>query len=163
MEYTAPIRIQPDTVNPAVSRFIFQSRSMMTSNPKALNLEAVNRSKNKVTVGFKCKPLVKLTLAKNAHHIGLTLSQYVERLIDQNEMLQSEWKDKMLKEQERLTQSLKEQEKKTAFYENDLLNAMLERNMGKSVSFTDKKTGSEKHIEIKRLEDVYTVMINSFK
>jgi len=40
-------------------------------NPKALNLDAIRSSSNKVTLGFKCSPTIKLELARQAQELGI--------------------------------------------------------------------------------------------
>ena len=55
---------------------------MPKKNPKALNLDAVRKSENMVTIGFKCKPELKLMLAENAKKEGLKLSNYVAKILE---------------------------------------------------------------------------------
>ncbi len=41
---------------------------------RRLDIEAMNQAKNKVTLGFKCDPQVKLDLALEAEAKGISLS-----------------------------------------------------------------------------------------
>ena len=77
-------------------------------NPKALRLEGLEKLKNKVTVGFKCNPEIKLRLAMEAKKMGLTLSEYIETLIQQLD-------NAVLAEKQQI-ETLKRQ---LAFYENN--------------------------------------------
>jgi len=120
-------------------------------NPKALKLEGLENVKKKVTVGFKCDPSVKLYLAAQAQKTGITLSEYVEALVQDTEM------PTQLDRQE--ISLLKQQ---LAFYENDTLLAWLRQYQGQEVKYTNAK-GETASITIKEAKDVYTIMINSFK
>ena len=52
------------------------------SNPKALNLTDINFNGKKLTLGFKCSPALKYNLGKKAQALKLSLSSYVENLVE---------------------------------------------------------------------------------
>lgn len=125
------------------------------TNPKALNLDAVKNSQVKVTLGFKCNPGLKLKLAENAVQLGLTLSEYVENLIMNYEKIG-------IKEKETLIRNNKELLERINFYENDLLKKLLAQYKGESVEFKNLQNETV-NLKILVIQDVFTVMINSFK
>jgi len=128
------------------------------TNPRALNLQAIQQSKNKVTLGFKCNPEIKLTLANEAQQRGITLSEYVETIIvnSGNEKLQTKT------EIEKLTKIIKEQKTKIEFYENDILKKLYEQNKNTIAQF--KNANNEiVNVKIASINDIYTLIINSFK
>jgi hypothetical protein len=131
---------------------------MENKNPKALNLDAVRNSDNNVTVGFKCEPELKLFLADEAEKSGLTLSSYVSQLVD--------FKSKKIyalhEKNYRLTKELKLVYDQLNFFKNDQLNFLYQREKGKNVYYHNLE-GKVVNLKISSIEDVYTVIINSFK
>jgi hypothetical protein len=121
---------------------------MERTNTKALNLGKLHLEKNKITLGFKCSPRLKLKLAQEAHSLNITLSEYVESIAENHDSGKNHL----------LAQKIKEVE----FYENDLLQTLFLQNKGKTFDFTTAK-GESLKIHIETLQDVYTVLINSFK
>lgn len=121
------------------------------NNPKALNLEKLIGIKNKVTLGFKCSPELKLKLADGASDRGLTLSNYTEMLL--------------LDLDEIITEKVFELElvnNKINFYESNELKALFNKHKGKTVAF--KNSNNEMvNQKINCIEDVYLVLVNSFK
>jgi len=128
------------------------------ANPRALNLEKIQQSKNKVTLGFKCNPEIKLTLANEAKQRGLTLSEYVENIIVNavNEKLQTK------NETEKLTEIIKEQKERIEFYENDLLKKIYNENKNITAQFKN-ANGELIKLKISSIYDTYTMIINSFR
>jgi len=124
------------------------------TNPKALNLDAVRNSKSRVTVGFKCEPSLKLSLAEAAEEEGLTLSEFVEAVL-----LNYENNYQRL---EKLTETINSQNKIIGFYENDILKKLFVRHKNQVVEYIN---GEQQKVnaKISDLKDVYTVIINSFK
>ena len=121
------------------------------NNPKALNLEILKGITNKVTLGFKCSPELKLKLADGASDKGLTLSNYTEMiLLDFDEII---------------TEKVFELEllnNKINFYESNELKALFNKHRGKTVKY--KNSNNEMvNQKINCIEDVYIVIINSFK
>ena len=132
------------------------------SNPKALNLEAVKLSNNKVTLGFKCIPYIKLDLAQKAQQLGLTLSEYVENLIMNSEKLFEKIKIREKEEKEMLTQIIEEQKKCLSFYENDIMKDLFEQFKNKTAEFKNDKNDVV-NLKIVDIKSLYTVIISSFK
>ena len=125
------------------------------TNPKALNLDAIKLSQTKVTLGFKCYPKVKLDLAQKAQQLGLTLSEYVENLIMNHEKI-------LVRENEKLITTNKELAQRIDFYENDFLKKLYQQYKNQSVEYFD--SGNQIiNLKIANIQDVYTVIINSFK
>jgi hypothetical protein len=127
------------------------SDNMNKPNPKALKLEGLERINKKVTIGFKCHPQLKIHLANEAKKAGLTLSEFVEALIQQlDAALQLEKKD---------TEKLKQQ---LAFYEGGILLEFYKDHKNQELSYIN-SSGKEIKLIIKEPKDMFTVMINSFK
>lgn len=122
--------------------------NQLIRNPKALNLDVLKKGKAKVTIGFKCHPSLKLELAENAEKIGLTLSEYIESLVTNYEKF-------AIKEKEGLI-------KKIQFYECDILKSLYELYKNKTVPYLNSKNETV-NVTIKNVEDVFTIIINSFK
>jgi len=120
-------------------------------NPKALKLEGLENMNRKVTIGFKCHPKIKLQLAGEARKAGLTLSEFIETLIQELDTALLLEKN----ENSKLKQDL-------AFYENDILMDLFKNYEKKEIKFANSK-GENIKIEIKEPKDVYTVIINSYK
>lgn len=120
-------------------------------NPKALNLDGLDKLTQKVTIGFKCDPKTKLALAMQAEKVGLTLSEFTENLIGNLENI------KKLHEQE-----INILNEKLCFYENNLLLSLFRKYKGQTVNFKG-SDGAEFQVDIKEPKDIYTILINSFK
>jgi hypothetical protein len=120
---------------------------MEIKNPKELNLEKLLTEKNKITLGFKCSPNLKLKLAQEAQKINITLSEYVESIVEAHDNEKNQLADKT---------------KEVEFYENDILKTLFTQNKGKSFDYTNSK-GQKDNITIKSIQDVYTILIHSFK
>jgi len=128
-------------------------------NPKALNLDAIQESNAKVTLGFKCDHELKLQLAQEAEEYGLTLSSYTEALIEGAEQFIL-LKNK--EEKKALTNIIEEQQRKINFYEAPLLKQLLYDNINKEINYINEK-GQNTLIKIQTIEDVFSVIICSFK
>jgi len=124
------------------------------TNPKALNLDAVRNSKSRVTVGFKCEPSLKLSMAEAAEEEGLTLSEYVEAVLLNYEI--------NYQRLEKLTETINSQNKIIGFYENDILKRLFVRYKNQVVEYVNDEQ-QKVNAKISDLKDVYTVIINSFK
>ena len=120
-------------------------------NPKALKLEGLENIKRKVTIGFKCDPKIKLQLASEAKKAGLTLSEFVETLIQELGTAVQLEKNEL----EKVKQEL-------ALYENEILLDWFKKYEGQEIKFVNSKCENIT-IKIKEPKDVYTVLINSFK
>lgn len=126
-------------------------RNINKPNPKSLKIDGLGNIKKKVTVGFKCHPELKLHLIHQAKKSALTLSEYVETLIQQT--------DKAIQLEKAENDQLKDQ---LAFYENDILLRLYEEYQQKTVDFIA-INGEKQSIKINSLKDMYTILINSFK
>lgn len=121
-------------------------------NTRALNLERLKEEKNKITLGFKCAPQLKLQLAQAAQKLNITLSEYVESIVVNHNQ-------ETVNPLENVVNPLKE---KLAFYENDTLKALFTEHKGKTYEFTG-ASGKSIKVTVNGLQDVYTILINSFK
>jgi len=131
---------------------------MEKTNPKALNLEAVRIAESNVTVGFKCEPELKLLLAEEAENAGLTLSNYVSKLVgfEINVIRQ------LRQENQSLKGSIEKSNNLLTFYRNQLLFDLYDLHKGKQISYLN-RFGEMVKQKITSIEDVYLVIINSFK
>jgi hypothetical protein len=120
-------------------------------NPKALKLNGLETFHKKVTVGFKCHPKLKLHLANEANKAGLTLSELVEVLLHGLTTATELEKDEL--------DTLK---RRIAFYENEKLLRWYKLYKGQHVPYVNEQ-GQTVQIFIKEPQDIYTVLINSFK
>jgi hypothetical protein len=116
-------------------------------NPKALNLERLTDSNSRSTLGFKCDPKIKLELANRAQGLGISLSEYVASIVQSYDGA---------------NQEIKKIEQKIAFYENDVLKEIFEREQGHPYDFINSK-GHRMTGMINTVQDVYTIIIHSFK
>ena len=131
---------------------------MQNTNPKALNLDAIRNSESSVTLGFKCPPELKLILAEEAEKSGLTLSSYVCQVVD------FEMKEKFLLRQqnELLTAALDKVESELKFFKNKHLLDLLQKQKGKAATYIN-RDGKEVNVVVNSIEDVFELIINSFK
>jgi hypothetical protein len=127
-------------------------------NSKALDLDAVRQSHNKVTIGFKCNPHIKLDLAEQANKLGLTLSEYVENIIANSGKEQCNCNA----EKNELLRQINDLQEKIEFYENAFLKELFGKYENKKVQFINAE-GNEVNLKIVGIRDVFTVIINSFK
>jgi len=145
---------------------------MENTNPKALNLDAVRNSESSVTLGFKCPPELKLTLAEKAENAGLTLSNYVCKLVDfkMKEKLLLRKKYELLKiafnaineKNKILNEAFNNTEAELKFFKNEILFDLLKKHKGKIVSYFN-QYGKKVDLEINSILDVYLLIIKSFK
>lgn len=142
--------------------FVFIMEKAIKLNPKALNLDAVKQSQNKVTLGFKCNPNVKLDLAQKADKLGLTLSEYVENLIMNSEKIFDQITAQEKEEKARLTLTNKEQKEIIEFYENDFLKKLFEKYKNQTAEFKNDKNETV-NLKIGDIKNLYTIITSSFK
>ena len=131
---------------------------MEKNNPKALNLDLVRNSESSVTLGFKCPPELKLILAEEAENAGLTLSSYVCQLVN----FEMEEKFRLHQQNQLLTAAVEKFEGDLKFFKNKQLLDLFEKQKGKKTSYIN-RDGKEVNVIINSIEDVYELMINSFK
>ena len=123
-------------------------------NPKALNLDAVSQSQNKVTTGFRCDPQVKIDLAEYAADYGLTLSHYIERIV--TERLGGDDEINIIRKRN------SELEARLTLYETDILKKMLKDQKGNSFAIRDGE-GKKTVLKINDLPDVNQFIQYTFK
>lgn len=134
-------------------------------NPKALNLFALEGGTSKVTLGFKCTPQLKLRLALEAEQLGLTLSSYVENLIENAEEFIEDSEQLVkakTKQVETLTNQIKQQGMLIEFYESPILKKIFSDFKNQQVSYVD-SNGNKINLTLNSIADVYTVLVNSFQ
>ena len=124
------------------NRFLF-------ANPKGLDLDSLRNTKKRVTLGLKCNPSLKLSLAEDAFKRGMKLSQHVEDLLQDNQS-------------HKLNSQVNELRNKLRFYENDVLQGFFEANKNKVKPYVA-SDGKVVNQQINSIQDVYTILINSFK
>jgi hypothetical protein len=122
---------------------------------RTLQLEGLENLNKKVTLGFKCDPTLKLTLAKEANGYSMSLSEYVE-------LLASRRNENNVRDDQSHGKELKRLRRKVAFYENDLLKAALEKHYGKTIDY-ETTDGEVKELTINRIEDVFQVVLDTIK
>lgn len=106
----------------------------------------------KVTVGFKCFNQVKFRLVNEAKDLGLTVSEYVEIIIENRDLISpTEGNDR-----------IGELKKRLAFYENSTLKEIFQKQKGKSFSFFD-SNGQKQVGQINSLQDTYQIILSLAK
>jgi hypothetical protein len=123
---------------------------MKKYNPKALNLEKLRQTNKRVTLGFKCSPQLKISLANQAESNNMTLSEYVEGLV----MYVDE-------EHQFLRLRINKLTKEVNFYENQKLNQLFNENKGRLLYYVN-TDNEQKEIRIDTIKDLYTILVNSF-
>ncbi len=125
---------------------------MKNQNWKKLDIDALLNTSNQVVIGFKSSPILKLRLVKEASANGMNLGSYVRMLIENRSDIQ-------------LVPALKSQienlKQKISNYETPEAKALLVNYIGKPATYYD--NGEKKQIIIKNLEDVFFVVLKSFK
>ena len=116
-------------------------------NPKALNIEMLSVHESKVTLGFKCNPKLKLKLALEAQAMKLTLSEYVESVISNHDLI---------------TRKNIELQKRIEHYENDFLKSLFDKHKNTLIEYKN-SNGESRKTEINSLQDIYTVFIQIVK
>ena len=131
---------------------------MEKNNPKALNLDLVRNSESSVTLGFKCPPELKLILAEEAENAGLTLSSYVCQLVN----FEMEEKFHLHQQNQLLTARVEKFEGELKFFKNKQLLDLFEKQKGKTATYIN-RYGKAVNININSVENVFELIINSFK
>ena len=131
---------------------------------RALQLEGLQFAQNKVTLGFKRDGGTKIRLAQEAQQAGMTLSEYVDTVISsrhsQGNQGISRSTSELVTKLEMQKKQIQQLESKVVFYENDFLKNAFNKYKGQIIT-TQNRQGREIDIEINRIEDVYTVLLNS--
>ncbi|HXB40699.1 MAG TPA: hypothetical protein VNZ49_09160 [Bacteroidia bacterium] len=132
---------------------------METQTNTEISIAEVNlKNPNKVTVGFKCHPEIKLALSKEATQLNITLSEYVESLVLDQRNINNALNIKV----QQYLNTIDELKHRIMFYENNLLVDLYIAHKDQVINYLNSES---KTMELKILEitDVYTVLINSFK
>jgi len=118
-----------------------------------LDVNALATSKTKVTLGFKCEPVLKMDLALEAERFGMSLSEYVEVLVARRHENgpESELKSVIEQLKRRLT-----------LYENDLLYKFFNKYKGQTFHFKD-QMGKESDLLIDQPHHIYYYLLNAVK
>ena len=131
---------------------------MKNTNPKALNLEDLPFKNSKVTLGFKCDPMLKFKLAKEAAMNGLTLSTFTEKLINEH----IEKIDEEKQEIEMMKSKMVNLSKRLRFYESPILENLLAKHRNEVHEYTN-LDGEKEKIRLTTIQDVFTIMLNKFR
>jgi len=126
-------------------------------NPKALNKDILYGIGKKVTLGFKCTPLLKLELIKRSEQVEICLSEYVENIVS-NSLFGMEQNHPLVIEKNLEIERLKQ---RLAVYENDRLVDFFQKLKGREIEYVD-HDGVEVKEVIKSLKDVYLLVLASF-
>ena len=121
----------------------------------------ISVTQRKITLGFKCLPSVKAELSLEAEAKGLTLSAYVESLINDIPELNDQLNN-LITENQNIQNRIALVSKRISIYENEHLHDLYKNHLNKTVTYTNKK-GEKVEKEILILPDVYEVIINSFQ
>ncbi|RYU92711.1 hypothetical protein [Emticicia agri] len=136
---------------------------------RALQLEEIANSPNKVTLGFKCNAQLKISLAMEAQNYSMSLSEYVETLVE-NRHAQSSQQNVASTQRTnesgeiwQLTNQIKELKAKLAFfYEEPIMKKAFQESKGKIVPYID-KNGIPRRDSIITIEDVYKILFKTNK
>lgn len=110
---------------------------------RALQLDEITNSRNKVTLGFKCSPQLKIDLAMESQSFSMSLSEYVEAIVEnrnaQNQEIQVNHINNGEAELWQLNAQIKELIRKLAFfYEEPMMKRAFQNHRGQIIPYTDK-------------------------
>lgn len=129
---------------------------ILDMDKKILNIDKLRNSNKPVTMGLRIIPQTKIMLVEEASKQGITLSEYVLRIItDKIEVSQIKIKS--------LNDNLNDKEKLIRQYESPHLKNLFEKEKGKTHSFVDKLTKNKVTIVVEQLTDMYKLLLNSFE
>ena len=134
---------------------------------RALQLDEIANSPNKVTLGFKCNAQLKISLAMEAQGYSMSLSEYVEAIVEnrytQQQNIATEHPTNGSSEIRQLTNQIKELKAKLVFfYEEPMMKKAFEQFRGKIVPYTD-KNGMPRRDSVISIEDVYKILFKTNK
>jgi hypothetical protein len=124
----------------------------MKTKWKSLDLHSLANRTSQVVIGFKTTPQLKLKLAAEATEKGTNIGSYVRNIIENREHNEIA---KVLKIENAKLKN------KISVYENPEAKAILVNYNGKEVDYYE--NGLKKTTIIKSIEDVYFVIMKSFK
>lgn len=132
---------------------------------RALQLDKIAETQNKVTLGFKCSALLKIELAKEAANVGMSLSEYVETIAsNRNLNVNASFpQNSRVIETNNLNQQLKELQRKLSFfYDEPMMKSAFQRYKGQIVPYTD-KDGIFRKDAVIAIEDIYKILFKTNK
>jgi hypothetical protein len=124
----------------------------MKTKWKCLDLHSLTDRTSQVVIGFKTTPKLKLKLAAEATENGTNIGSYVRNIVENRE--NNEIANKLKIENLKL-------KNKISVYENPEAKAILVNYKGKEVDYYE--NGLKKNMTINSIEDVYFVIMKSFK
>lgn len=134
---------------------------------RALQLDEIANSRNKVTLGFKCSPQLKIGLAQEAQGFSMSLSEYVEAIVEnrnaQNQTQQLNEGNNTEAEVWQLNAQIKELTRKLSFYyEEPMMKRAFQNYRGQIIPYND-KDGIPRRDAITCMEDVYKILFKTNK
>lgn len=124
----------------------------MKTKWKCLDLHSLTNRTSQVVIGFKTTPQLKLKLAAEATENGTNIGSYVRNIVENRE--NNEIANVLKIENLNL-------KNKISVYENPEAKAILVNYKGKEVDYYE--NGIKKTMTINSIEDVYFVIMKSFK
>ena len=112
------------------------------------------KNNRKVLVSFKCNSSLKTDLCVESGKLGITLSSYVENIVENQSNHQIEVAN--------LKKQVFDLSERLSSYETPFLKKMFEMHKGETLSYINNK-GETIEITIDNIVDVYTLIIHSFK
>lgn len=134
---------------------------------RALQLDEIANARNKVTLGFKCNAQLKIDLAMEAQNYSMSLSEYVETIVDsrktQNQAAVSSQNVNGESEIWQLNNQIKELKSRLSFfYEEPMIRRAFQNYKGQIVPYKD-KDGIVRKDSIIKIEDVYKILFKTNK
>lgn len=134
---------------------------------RALQLDEIANSRNKVTLGFKCSSQLKIGLAMEAQGLSMSLSEYVELIAEnrnnQNQEPKPNHGNKSETDVWQLNTQIKELTRKLSFfYEEPMMKVAFQKYRGQLVPYSD-KDGIPRNDAIRSIEDVYKILFKTNK
>ncbi len=134
---------------------------------RALQLDEIANSRNKVTLGFKCSPQLKIGLAQEAQGFSMSLSEYVEAIVENRETQNQYSQPSQVNDSEAIIWQLKSQVKELTrklafFYEEPMMKRAYLNNQGKIIPYID-KDGIPRKDAITSIEEVYKILFKTNK
>jgi hypothetical protein len=123
---------------------------------KILNIDKLKYLDKPVTMGIRINPQTKLTLAAEASKNGLTLSEFVLKMITNKIEISKQTIDS-------LKENVYLKEKMLTKYETPYLKQLFEKEKGNMYPYQDKTNLTEKSVVINQLTDMYELILNSFE
>jgi len=137
-----------------------------TKMGRSLDLSGLQNSQKSVTLGFTVEGRTKYSLAQEAESMDLTLSQYMQLLVENR----NDDKGLYLKDKIQVLESVNETneeyiqslESKMELYERGVLAILFEKYRGQTISYTDNE-GISRNQRINECKDIFKVIISTIK